>query len=215
MRRREFLGVLGGAAAWPLRANAQQDGLRRVGVLMGNAESDPQGQSEIGAFRQGLQRLGWTGRNVRIAYRWADGEVDRMRTFARGLIGLQPDAVLAISTPAVNALVRETRTIPIVFVRVADPLGDGVVDSMAKPGGNVTGFSTLEPTIAGKWLQLLKKIAPGVTHVTRPKDDFAPDGAGGRAATRPVGQAAARDRCDFRQLVEPSSHDIGCGGPVP
>jgi len=140
--------------------------MRRVGVLMGTAESDPQGQSEIAAFRQGLQRLGWTGRNVRIAYRWGAGEVNRMGAFARELIALQPDAVLAISTSAVKALIRETRTVPIVFVRVPDPLGDGLVDSLAKPGGNVTGFSTLEASIAGKWLQLLKEIAPSVTHVT-------------------------------------------------
>src|SRR5262249_6200605 len=159
--------LLGGAAAWPLGANAQvTDGMRRVGVLMGTAESDPQGQSEITAFRQGLQRLGWTGRNGRIPYRWAAGEVDRMGTFAKELIALQPDAVLAVSTSAVKALIRETRTVPIVFVRVPDPIGDGLVDSMAKPGGNVTGFSTFEPSIAGKWLHLLKEIAPAITHVT-------------------------------------------------
>src|SRR5262245_16556236 len=122
----EYLGLMGGASAWPLGANAQlTEGLRRVGVLMGTAESDPQGQSEIAAFRQGLQRLGWTGRNVRVAYRWGAGEVNRMGAFARELIALQPDAVLAMSTSAVKALIRETRTVPIVFVRVPDPLGDG------------------------------------------------------------------------------------------
>jgi putative ABC transport system substrate-binding protein len=130
----------------------------------GASESDPQGQSEITAFRQGLQTLGWTGRNARIAYRWADGEVNRMRSFARGLIALQPDAVLAVTTPAVTALVDETRTVPIVFVRVSDPLG--FVSSLAKPSGNVTGFSNFEPSLAGKWLQLLKEIAPAVARVT-------------------------------------------------
>jgi len=166
-KRREFITLLGGtAAAWPLVARAQPDAMRRIGVLMGPAESDPQAQSEIAAFRQGLQKLGWTGRNVRIAYRWAAGEVNRMRTSARELIALQPDAVLVVSTPAVAAMVNETRTIPLVFVRVADPLGDGFVDSMAKPGGNVTGFTVLELSIAGKWLQVLKQIAPAVARVT-------------------------------------------------
>jgi len=135
-------------------------------VLMGNAESDPQAQSEITAFRQGLQKLGWTGRNVRIAYRYGDGEVNRMQTFAKELIALQLDAVLAVTTPVLKVLEGETRTIPIVFVRVGDPFGDGLVDSAAKPSGNVTGFTTLEPSIAGKWLQLLKEIAPGIARVT-------------------------------------------------
>ena len=168
MKRREFITLLGGAAvAWPLAARAQQlDRVRRIGVLMGNAESDPQAQSEITAFRQGLQKLGWTGRNVRIAYRYGDGEVNRMQTFAKELIALQPDAVLAVTTPVLKVLEGETRTIPIVFVRVGDPFGDGLVDSAAKPSGNVTGFTTLEPSIAGKWLQLLKEIAPGIARVT-------------------------------------------------
>src|SRR5262249_33970531 len=138
--------------------------MRRIGVLMGNAETDPQAQSEITAFRQGLQKLGWAGRNVRIAYRWAGGE--NIRTLAKELIALEPDALLAVSTPAVAALMDETRIVPIVFVRVADPPDDGVVDSMAKPSGNVTGLSVLEPSIAGKWLQLLREIAPGVARVT-------------------------------------------------
>jgi putative tryptophan/tyrosine transport system substrate-binding protein len=167
VRRREFIALLGGAAAWPLPAHAQQpERVRRLGVLMGYAENDPQAQAEITVFRQGLQRLGWTGRNIRIAYRWGQGEVDRTRTAARELIALQPEAVLAASTPAVKALSDETRTVPIVFVRVADPLGDGLVDSMASPSGNVTGFSTFEVSIAGKWLQLLKEIAPGVARAT-------------------------------------------------
>jgi putative ABC transport system substrate-binding protein len=168
VRRREFITLLGGAAAaWPLAARAQQpDGIRRIGVLMGYAENDPQAQAQITAFRQGLQRLGWTGRNLRIAYRWGQGELDRARTVARELIALQPEAVLAASTPAVKALSGETRTVPIVFVRVGDPLGDGLVDSMASPGGNVTGFSTYEVSIAGKWLQLLEEIAPSVARAT-------------------------------------------------
>jgi putative ABC transport system substrate-binding protein len=166
MRRREFITLLGGAAAgWPLAVQAQQpERMRRVGVLMGPAESDPQGQSEMTAFRQGLQALGWTGRNVRIAYRWADGEVNRMQTFARELVTLQPDAILAVTTPVVAALAEETRTVPIVFVRVSDPLG--FVDNLAKPNGNVTGFSNFQPSLAGKWVQLLKEIAPDIVRVT-------------------------------------------------
>jgi putative tryptophan/tyrosine transport system substrate-binding protein len=167
MRRREFITLLGGAAvSWPLAARAQQsERVRRIGVLRGDAETGPEGQSENSAFRQGLQRLGWTGGNVRLLYRWGNGDVDRIRTFARELIAFQPDGVLAVSTPVVRALVAETLTVPIVFVRVADPVGDGLVDNAAKPGGNVTGFSVLQASIAGKWLQLLKEIAPGVTRV--------------------------------------------------
>ena len=166
MRRRDFIKVVAGSGAvWPLMARAQQpERMRRIGVLMGPAESDPQGQSEMTAFRQGLQMLGWTGRNVRVAYRWADGDVNRMRTFAKELIALQPDAILAVTTPVLAALVDETRTVPIVFVRVSDPLG--FVDSVAKPSGNVTGFSNFQPSLAGKWIQLLKEIAPAIVRVT-------------------------------------------------
>src|SRR5262245_21604026 len=167
MRRRDFIaGIAGSAAVWPLTARAQPDAMRRIAVLMGLAESDPQAQSEITTLRQELEKLGLTGLNVRIAYRWAAGEINRMRISARELIALQPDAVLAVSTAAVAAMLNETRTVPIVFVRVPDPLGDGLVNSTAKPGGNVTGFSVLEPPIAGKWLQVLKQIAPGLARVT-------------------------------------------------
>jgi putative ABC transport system substrate-binding protein len=164
LRRREFITALGGVAVWPRVGHAQQpERMRRIGVLMGPAESDPQAQSEVTAFRQGLQVLGWTGRNVRVAYRWAGGDVNRMRTFARELIALQPDAILAVTTPVLATLVDETRTIPIVFVRVTDPLGFG---SLAKPSGNVTGFSNFQPSLAGKWIQLLKEIAPAIGRVT-------------------------------------------------
>jgi len=169
MRRREFITLLGGAAVgWPLAAWAQQSNqARRIGVLLGPAESDLEAQSEITAFRRALQDLGWTGdRNVRIAYRWSAGDPDRMRTFAKELVALQPDVILAVSTPVVAALLREPRTVPIVFVRVADPVGDGFVANLAKPGGNVTGFASFEPSLSTKWLQLLKEIAPRVVHVT-------------------------------------------------
>src|SRR5215468_5153829 len=156
MRRREFITLLGSTAAWPLAARGQQlDRVQRVSVLMGPAENDPEAQSEIAAFRQGLQKLGWTGRNVRIAYRWAAGDANRMQTAARELVALQPDAILAVTTPAVAALLGETHTVPIVFVRVSDPVGSGLVGSLAKPDGNVTGFMNFEPSLAGKWLQLL------------------------------------------------------------
>ena len=168
MRRRTFLTLLGGAAAgWPLAARAQQlNRVQQVSVLMGPAESDPEAQSEVAAFRQGLQKLGWTGRSIRIAYRWAAGDANRMRTLARELVALQPDAIFAVTTPAVAALLGETRTIPIVFARVGDPVGSGFVSNLAKPDGNVTGFSNFEPSLAGKWLQLLKEIVPGVARVT-------------------------------------------------
>jgi putative ABC transport system substrate-binding protein len=167
MKRREFIALLGGAAAaWPLAARAQQPASgRRVSVLMRPAESDPEAQSEISAFRQGFQKLGWTGRNVRIAYCWAAGDADRMRTFAKELTVLQPDAMLAVTPPAVAALLTETRTVPIVFVRVSDPVADGFFNSFANPGGNITGFTNLASSPAGKWLQLLKEIAPAITRV--------------------------------------------------
>jgi len=167
MRRREFITVLSGAAAWPLAGSAQQpSGMRRIGVLMGPTESDQDAQLEIATFRQGLQKLGWTGGKVRIAYRWGAGDVARMRIFARELIALQPDAVLASTTPALAALVAETRTVPIVFVRVSDPVGDGFVDSLSKPSGNVTGFSNIGTFLAGKWIQLLKQITPSLARVS-------------------------------------------------
>ena len=166
--RRAFITLIGGAtAAWPLKARAQQvDRLQQVGALMGPAENDPEAQAEVAAFRQGLQKHGWTGRNIRIAYRWAAGDADRIRTFAKELVARQPDAIFAVSTPAVVALLDETRTIPIVFVRVADPVGSGLVSNLAKPDGNITGFSLFQPSLAGKWLQLLKEIMPSVARVT-------------------------------------------------
>ena len=142
MKRRDFITLMGcSVAAWPLKVRAQQlDRVQRVSVLMGPAENDPEAQSEIAGFRQGLQKLGWTGRNVRIAYRWAAGDANRMQTAARELVALQPDAILAVTSPPVAALLGETRTIPIVFTRVSDPVASGFVSNLAKPDGNVTGF---------------------------------------------------------------------------
>jgi putative ABC transport system substrate-binding protein len=168
MRRREFIGLLGGVAvAWPLTARAQQpDRVRRIGVLMGYAESDSEGQAFVAAFREGLQKLGWTeGGNTRIDTRWATpADAESMQRFAKELVALQPDLILSPTTPTTVALLRQTRTIPIIF-NVADPVGSGFVASLARPGGNVTGFNVSEPTVAGKWLELLKEIAPRVARV--------------------------------------------------
>jgi putative ABC transport system substrate-binding protein len=162
MRRRDFIAGLGGAVAWPLAARAQQGGrMRRMGVLTGFAENDPEATAFLSRFMQGLAELGWTGRNLRIDVRWAGGSVDRARMYAKELVDSQPDVILADSTPQTAALQRETRTIPIVFVAVSDPVGSGFVTGLPRPGGNITGFINNEPTMGGKWVQLLKEIAPG------------------------------------------------------
>jgi putative tryptophan/tyrosine transport system substrate-binding protein len=192
MRRREFIAGLGGAAAWPLAARAQQpDRTRRIGVLLGYDESDPEGKAELAGFTQGFAELGWIdGRNVRIDVRWAPGSVDWMRTFAKELVELQPGVIVANSTPATTALQRETRTIPIVFVIVSDPVGAGFVASLTRPGGNITGFINMEGAMGGKWLQLLTEIAPSVKRVAIM---FNPDTApGGGSYYLPSFEAAAR-----------------------
>jgi putative ABC transport system substrate-binding protein len=168
MKRREFIALIGGAAAWPLAARAQQpDRMRRIGVLMGFAESDREGQAFVAAFREGLQKLGWAeGRNIRIDYRWTALDAELIQRFTKELVVLQPDLILTQSTPVTAELLRQTRSIPIVFALVADPIGSGFVASFPQPGGNVTGFVTMEPTMAGKWLELLKEIAPRVARVT-------------------------------------------------
>ena len=166
MRRREFITLLGGAMAfWPLAARAQQtDRVRRVGVLMGYGEADPEAEALLSEFTQGLLELGWTdGRNLRMDVRWAPGRTDLMHTFAKELVNLQPDVILANSTPVTAALKRETLTVPIVFAAVADPVGSGFVASLPRPGGNITGFGSLETgSMASKWLELLTGIAPGI-----------------------------------------------------
>jgi putative tryptophan/tyrosine transport system substrate-binding protein len=168
MKRREFFALLGGAAVvWPSVVGAQQlEAVRRIGVLMGFAESDREGQTFVAAFREGLQKLGWAeGRNIRIDYRWTALDKELIQRFAKELVALQPDLILTQSTPATAELLRQTRTIPIVFALVADPIGSGFVVSFPQPGGNITGFVTMEPTVAGKWLELLKEIAPRVARV--------------------------------------------------
>jgi len=169
IRRREFISTLGGvAAAWPLTSHAQQPNrVRRIGVLMSYAESDSDAQAWYGAFREGLQKLGWMeGHNTQIDTRWAiPDDAESMRRFAKELVALQPDLLLSSTTPTTSALLQQTRTIPIVFAIVADPIGSGFVANFARPGGNVTGFIFTEPTMAGKWLELLKEIAPRITRV--------------------------------------------------
>jgi putative ABC transport system substrate-binding protein len=163
MRRREFITLLGGAAAaWPLAARAQQERMRRIGVLVSLPADDPQAQARNAAFLQGLQELGWTvGRNVRIDFRWGAGNADRVRRDAAELVALAPDVLLAPGTSTLEPLLQVTRVVPIVFVHVADPVGGGFVESLAHPGGNATGFTNLEYGISGKWVELLKQLAPG------------------------------------------------------
>jgi putative ABC transport system substrate-binding protein len=162
--RRELMTLLGGAAAWPVAARAQQaERVRRIGMLIGYAENDLETQARLAAFRQGLEYLGWTeGRNVRVDYRFAPSGPEEAQRFAKELMNLRPDILVGNSTPATAALLHETRTIPIVFVGVSDPLGSGFVASITRPGGNTTGFTNFEPSLIGKWLELLKEIAPRI-----------------------------------------------------
>jgi putative tryptophan/tyrosine transport system substrate-binding protein len=168
MRRREFTRLLGGAAvAWSVAAHAQQtERVRRIGVLTFSAESDPEGQSSVAAFREELRKLGWIeGRNIEIDIRWAAADLELMRRFARELVTLQPDLILTSSTPAAAAMLQQTRTIPVVFVIVADPVGSGFVASLPRPGGNATGFTPIVRSLGGKWVELLKEIAPKLARV--------------------------------------------------
>jgi putative tryptophan/tyrosine transport system substrate-binding protein len=192
MRRREFIAGLGGAAAWPVVVRAQQgERIRRVGVIAPTADSDPEWKAYVFGFTQGLADLGWTdGRNLRMDVRWAANDVDRTRMFAKELVGLKPDVIFANSTPVIAALQRETRTIPIVFANVSDPVGDGFVAGLPRPGGNITGFLSLVASMGGKWLELLTEIAPSAKRVAIM---FNPDTApGGGSYYLPTFEAAAR-----------------------
>ena len=174
--------------AWPLAASAQQpDRMRRIGVLMDSTADDPEGQSRITAFAQGLQALGWTvGGNVRIDYRWGANNTDLFHRYAVELVALAPDVILATAGSIVGALQQVSRTVPIVFVTTIDPVGGGWVESLARPGGNATGFTAYEFSIGGKWLELLKEIAPRVTRVAVIRDPSVPAGSGGFAAIQTV-----------------------------
>jgi len=168
MNRREFVTLLGVTAAWSLAARAQQTGerMRRIGVLSTFAESDPEAQSLVEALDQTLQELGWVeGRNLRIDRRWAAGNPGRIEGFVKTLIELEPDVFVAHGTPAVSALQKQTRNIPIVFVQVTDPIGAGFITNLAHPGGNITGFTTYEPSMVGKWGEMLKEMAPAISRI--------------------------------------------------
>ena len=197
MRRREFITLLGGAAvAWPLAARAQPpDRMRRIGVLMGYAARDEEGQAFVAAFQKELQTLGWAeGHNIRIDLRWAmPGDPELIRRLAKELVALQPDLILSHNTPTTASFLQQTRTIPIVFVIVADPVGSGLVASFSRPGGNVTGFTTMEPTIASKWLELLKEIAPRIERGRLPVQP------GNGNLCRSVPEALQSRRCVLRR----------------
>ena len=172
MRRREFVALLGGAVAWPLSANSQQrDRVLRVGVIINYAESDPEGQVRFSALQQRLHELGWIeGSNIHIEVRWAAGKTDRMQADATEFVRLPCDVIVGNSTPLLAVLKELTRAIPIVFVQVADPIGSGFVSSYSRPGGNITGFTDFDTSIAGKWVEVLKEAAPSVTRVTVLRD---------------------------------------------
>jgi putative ABC transport system substrate-binding protein len=188
IKRREFITLLGGTAAWPLAARAQQgERMRRIGVLVSAVEGDPRGLEYVTAFAQGLAELGWTvGRNVRIEYRWGAGDLDRFRRCAAELVALSPDVVLASSGSIVGAFQQASRTVPIVFVTTIDPVGGGWVESLSRPGTNATGFASFEFSMSGKWLELLKEIAPGIKRVAVIRDPLVPAGSGGLAAIQTV-----------------------------
>jgi ABC-type uncharacterized transport system substrate-binding protein len=205
--RRKFLATLGGAAAWPLAARAQQGGrMPRIGVLMNLAADDPEGQVRIDAFLQGLQQFGWTvGRNLQVDTHWAAADADLFRRYATELVRAAPDVILASTSLAIAALQQATRTVPIVFVITLDPVGGGYVASLARPGGNATGFMLYEYSVSGKWLELLKQIAPGVTRAVVLRDP---------AATAGIGQFAAIQAVAPPFGVELSPVDVRDGGEI-
>jgi len=196
MRRRDFIkGIVGSATAWPLSTRAQQPGqMRRIAVLMNVAASDPEGQPAVAAFQQALQQLGWSdGRDVRFDIRWGENDVDRDRKFAAELVALSPDVILASGTLSVTALQRVTHTLPIVFVRVSDPVGAGIVDTLARPSGNVTGFMNFEYSLSGKWLEVLKQIVPRLTHAAVLRDAANPAGTAQFGAIRTTASSLGID----------------------
>jgi len=195
MRRRDFLGAIGGsAAAWPFAVQAQER-VRRIGVIASVAADDPETYARMGAFHQGLQEAGWIlGSNVQIEYRWGDpGDAERIRQYSAELVGLSPDVILAVGVSTVGPLQRATRTVPIIFVQVTDPVSAGFVASLARPGGNATGFATYEFGISAKWLELLKEIAPSLTRVSVLRDPTLATGIGLLAAMQGAAQALRVD----------------------
>jgi putative tryptophan/tyrosine transport system substrate-binding protein len=212
MRRRQFIILLGGAVAvWPLATRAQPpETMRRVGVLMSLAAGDKQAQARLAVFLQRLQELGWTdGRNVRVDIRWGTGDVDRNRRHAAELVALAPDVILASGGSIVGPLLQTTSTVPVVFTQTPDPVGAGFVESLARPGGNATGFSIFDYSLGGKWLELLKEIAPTVTRVAVIRDSATPQGIGQFSAIQSLAPALsleatpvnARDAGDFERTI--------------
>ena len=180
MKRRTFITLFGGAAAWPLAARAQQpERIRRIGVLLNITADDPESQIRLAAFRQGLQQAGWSvGGNIRIDYRWAADDAELFRKYAAELVALAPDVFLASGNPSVTALQQATRSVPIVFAPIGDAVASGFVESLARPGGNITGFSAFEYSLSGKWLELLKELSPRVSRAAIVRDLGLPQGSG-------------------------------------
>jgi putative ABC transport system substrate-binding protein len=195
MNRRDFISLLGGAAAWPMAARAQQsERMRRIGVLMSTAENDAESSARSEAFLRSLRQLGWVeGRNIRIDTRWSSGNADLDRKYAAELVAMAPDIILASSSPTVAALQAATRTVPIVFAHAVDPVGAGFVESLTRPGGNITGFVLFEYGIGAKWLELLKEIALGLTRVAVLRDPATAAGMGQFGAIQSV-SAVSRGR---------------------
>jgi putative ABC transport system substrate-binding protein len=220
LSRREFITLLGGAAAWPLAARAQQrERMRRIGVLMSLAADDPEGQARMRVFVQGLQELGWTvGLNVQIDYRWAAGDTNRYPSYSAELLALAPDVVLAVGSAAMGPL-QATRSVPVVFVQLADPVGAGFVDSLARPGGNATGFTVFEYGISAKWLELLKEVAPQLTRAGVLRDATIAAGAGQLGAMQSVAPAlgvelrpiAVRDTGEIERTIAAFAHESNGG----
>jgi putative tryptophan/tyrosine transport system substrate-binding protein len=221
MRRREFITLLGGAAAtWPLVTRAQQERMRRIGVLMPFVAGDPEAQVRSTVFAQTLQQLGWTvGRNLQIDYRFAGGEADRIRQNAAELVALAPDVIMTVGSITVAPIQQATRTIPIVFTNVADPVGAGIVQSLARPGGNATGFTNFEYSMSGKWVELLKQIAPHVRRAAVLRDPTAAAGIGQFAAIQGVAQSlgveltpvAARDTAELERSMAAFARSANSG----
>jgi putative tryptophan/tyrosine transport system substrate-binding protein len=225
MRRRDFIKVIAGSAtSWPLAALAQQSEQRRIGVLMNIGADDPQAPALLGAFSQGLAEAGWIiGRNARIDYRWYQGNAEAARAYAAELLTLTPDIIFASGTQGTIAIKQLTRTVPIVFVNVADPVGTGIVDSLARPGGNVTGFMAFDYSFGGKWLDLLKEIAPHMTRVAVFRDDTNPAGIANFAVIQAMATSAGlqvtpvnvRNSDEIPGAVEAFAHSPNGGAIVP
>jgi len=221
MRRREFITLFGGAAIWPLAAHAQQaQRVRRIGVLMGLKADDPESQARLAAFAQGLQQAGWSvGENIRIEYRWGAGNAEIMRKQASELVAHAPEVILAHSSAAVAPLLQESRAIPIVFTLVADPVGAGYINSLARPGGNVTGFTNFEYSIGSKWLELLREIMPGVKRVAVLRESFVASGPGQFGAIQSAAQSHGvelrpvdlRDAKEIERDITAFAQDAGGG----